>query len=239
MEEDCQENKDVPGSAKLMKIMATQTINRVSTIKLPDGQYTQTGKGKLKELFRVHFPDSKLIGDSDGGQGQQNLDICGRIMNRADWNLARRVINQSKIRWTLGIFKPFKSTGTIGTLPELLQQRTEHLVPRLCCIFRACMAYGIILKAWRQVKVTFIPKPRKLDNTEAKAYHPITLSFFLLKTTEKLVDRYIRDGALKIHPLHRNQHAYPIGKSTETALHNVVTHRKCFCIQGHCPRSIP
>jgi hypothetical protein len=40
---------------------------------------------------------------------------------------------------------------------------------------------------------------------------------------EKLVDRHIRDGALKVQPLHQNQHAYQIGKSTETALHNVVT----------------
>jgi hypothetical protein len=40
---------------------------------------------------------------------------------------------------------------------------------------------------------------------------------------EKLVDRHIRDGALKVHPLHRNQHAYQISKSTETSLHNVVT----------------
>jgi hypothetical protein len=40
---------------------------------------------------------------------------------------------------------------------------------------------------------------------------------------EKLVDRYIRDGELRIHSLHRNQHVYQVGKSTETALHNVVT----------------
>jgi hypothetical protein len=39
---------------------------------------------------------------------------------------------------------------------------------------------------------------------------------------EKLEERNIRDGALKIHPLHRNQHAYQTGKSTETALHNVT-----------------
>jgi hypothetical protein len=38
-----------------------------------------------------------------------------------------------------------------------------------------------------------------------------------------VVDRHFRGGALKIYPLHRNQHAYQIGKSTETALHNVVT----------------
>jgi hypothetical protein len=77
--------------------------------------------------------------------------------------------------------------------------------------------------AWRQVKLTFIPKPGKLDYTEAKAYPPISLLSFLLKTMEKLVDRHIRNGALKKYPLHRNKHAYEIGKSTETALHNVVT----------------
>jgi hypothetical protein len=57
-----------------MKIMAKQATNKVSTIKLPNGQCTQTGKETLKELFGVHFPDSKLIDDSyDDGQGQQNL----------------------------------------------------------------------------------------------------------------------------------------------------------------------
>jgi hypothetical protein len=86
------------------------------------------------------------------------------------------------------------------------------------------MAYGFIPIAWRQVKVTFFPKPGKLDYTEAKAYRPISLSSFLLKTMEKLVDRHIRDGALRVYSLHRNQHAYQRGKSTETALHNVVTH---------------
>jgi hypothetical protein len=86
------------------------------------------------------------------------------------------------------------------------------------------MAYGFIPVVWRQFKVTFIPKPGKLDYTEAKAYRPITLLSFLLKTMEKLVDRHIRDSALRIYPLHRNQHAYQRGKSTETALHNVVTH---------------
>jgi hypothetical protein len=44
-----------------------------------------------------------------------------------------------------------------------------------------------------------------------------------LKTIEKLVDRHIRDGALKEYPSHQNQHAYQIGKSTETTLQNVVT----------------
>ena len=45
---------------------------------------------------------------------------------------------------------------------------------------------------------------------------------FLLKTTERLIDRHIRDGTLVRYPLHANQHAYLAGKSTDTALHNLV-----------------
>jgi hypothetical protein len=124
----CQEINDLSGSARLMKIMAKQVTNKVSTFKLPDDQYTQTGKETLKELFRVHFPDSKLNDDSDDGQGQQNLGLCRRITNRGKWNLVKHVINQSKIRWALGAFKPFMSVGTDGIVPALLQQGVEHLV---------------------------------------------------------------------------------------------------------------
>jgi hypothetical protein len=123
----------------------------------------------------------------------------------------------------IGTFKPFKSTGTDGIVPALLQQGMEYLVPHLCCIFRACMAYEFIPTAWRQVKVTFNPKPGTLDYTKANAYCPISLLSFLLKMMEKLADRHIRDCALKNYPLHQNQHAYQIRKSTKTALHKVVT----------------
>jgi hypothetical protein len=227
----CKEISDVPGSARLMKIMAKQATNRVSTIKLPDGQYTQTGKATLKELFRVHFPDLELTDDSNDGQGQQNLDVSGHkkeqgrtVPGQACNQSINQSINQSKIRWTLGTFKPFKSAGTDGIVPALQKQGMELLLPHLCHIFRACMVYGFIPTAWRQVEVTFIPKPRKLDYNEAKAYRPINLSSFLFKTMEKLVDRHIRDDALKKYPLHQNQHAYQICKSTKTALHSVVTH---------------
>jgi hypothetical protein len=67
----------------------------------------------------------------------------------------------------LGTFKPFKSAGTDGIVLVFLQQVVEHVVPHLCCIFRACMAYGFIPTAWRQVKVILIPKPGKLDYSEA------------------------------------------------------------------------
>jgi hypothetical protein len=55
----------VPGSARLMKIMAKDVTNRVTTIKLPDGQWTQTGRETPKDLLRVYFP--KMIQMMDRG----------------------------------------------------------------------------------------------------------------------------------------------------------------------------
>nr|XP_034177372.1 uncharacterized protein LOC117602918 [Osmia lignaria] len=78
------------------------------------------------------------------------------------------------------------------------------------------------LPAWRYSKVVFIPKPGKDNYDLAKSYRPISLTSFLLKTLERLVDRYIRDEVLASKPLHPSQHAYQNGKSTATALHNLV-----------------
>jgi hypothetical protein len=91
--------------------------------------------------------------------------------------------------------------------------------------YRVSLAYRYIPMAWRQVRLTFTPNPRIYDYTETKAYGPIILLSFLLKTMEKLVDRHIRGGVLKEYPLHEN-HAYQTGKSNKTAIHTVVTHKR-------------
>jgi hypothetical protein len=112
----CQEINDVLGGARLKMIMAKQVTNKVSTIKLPDGQCTQTGKETLKEMFRVHFLESKLIHDSGDGQGQQNL--------------AKHVNNQSKIRWaskylhTIQVGRNrWNCTGTSTPVPHIQSLR--------------------------------------------------------------------------------------------------------------------
>jgi hypothetical protein len=75
---------------------------------------------------------------------------------------------------------------------------------------------------WRQVKVVFIPKPGRNSHCGPKDFRPISLTSFLLKTLERLVDRYLRDEVLALKPLHPNQHAYQAGKSVETALRQLV-----------------
>jgi len=66
-----------------------------------------------------------------------------------------------------------------------------------------------------------IPKPGRNSYSGPRDYRPISLTSFLLKTLERLVDRYLRDKALALVPLLSNQHAYQAGKLAETA-HQLV-----------------
>ena len=78
-------------------------------------------------------------------------------------------------------------------------------------------------------KGVFIPKAGKRLSDDAKSYRPISLTSFVLKTMERIIDRYIRDEILIHNPLSQNQYAYQEGKSTVTALQSFVNRiRKVF-----------
>ena len=79
-----------------------------------------------------------------------------------------------------------------GIFLTLLQEGQEILIPYLIRIFHACLATGCVTAAWRQVKVVFIPKPGRNSYCGPKDFRPITLTLFLLKTIERLVDRFLK-----------------------------------------------
>jgi len=68
----------------------------------------------------------------------------------------------------------------------------------------------------------FIPKPSSSSYCGPSDFRPISLTSFLLKTMERLLDRFLRDEILVLQPLHPNQHGKQTGKSVETALHQLV-----------------
>jgi hypothetical protein len=133
-----------------------------------------------------------------------------------------KVVTVRRVVWALESFVPYKSPGMDGIFPALLQEGREVLIPYLVRIFRTCLATGYVPTAWCQVKVVFIPMPSRYTYDGPKDYRPISLMSFMLKTIERLVDRFIRDEILTSSPLHPNQHAYQTGKSTETALLQLV-----------------
>ena len=102
---------------------------------------------------------------------------------------------------------PYKSPGMDGIFLALLQEGQGVLIPKPVTIFRACLATGYVSAIWHQVKVVFIPKPRSNSYCGTRDFRTISLTFFLLTTMDRLVDRFLRDEILALKPLHPNQHS--------------------------------
>jgi hypothetical protein len=164
--------------------------------------------------LEAHFQGSGIVREEVPG-------IFGGT-KRLDRQVANRVVTYRRMGWAIAFFDPYKSPEMDGIFPAVLQEGREVLVPSLVKIFRACLASGYVPSAWRQVKVVFKPNPGRNTYSGPKDYRRISLTSFLLKTMERLVDRYLRDEALAQSPLHPIQHAYSAVKSTETALHQTL-----------------
>jgi len=181
----------------------------------PTGEHTQSEGETLDLLLATHFPNS------DVGEGGVEPAAAHRA-TPVDWRVAARIITHRRVEWALDSFSPYKSPGADWIFPALLQEGREVLIPRLVRIFCACLATRYVPALWRQVKVVFIPKPGRSSHCGPRDFRPISLTSFLLKTMERLVDRFLRDEILVLRPLHPNQHAYQAGKSVETALHQLM-----------------
>lgn len=76
------------------------------------------------------------------------------------------------------------------------------------------------MELWRKVNDVFIPKAGKINHSAVKDFRPISLSLFILKMAERLLDLEVRIKVNKI--LLNSQHSYCKAKFTESALHEVI-----------------
>jgi len=118
--------------------------------------------------------------------------------------------------------KPYKSPGPDGITPAHSQQAGQIAISWLKKIFHSILAVGELPRAWQETKVVFIPKAGKATHTTAKDFRKISLTSFLLKTFERMISLHIRTTIVPTL-ISEAQHAYTKGKSTESALHLVVS----------------
>ena len=219
---------DIGSSARLHKLLAKNHSNSLGALRHADGTYTENSKQTLELMAKVHFPESSIM--------TQNKETSYSVDElKIDTRYSMKVFTQESLKWAIDTFKPFKSAGKDEIFPALLQEGFNILFPILKTIFIHSHASGHIPRIWRESKVVYIPKAGKKPSDSPKSYRPITLSSFLLKTMERILDRFIRDTFLQAQPLHLNQHAYQEGKSTISALKTVVQQiEKVFNQQEIC-----
>ena len=211
----CSSINDLPSSARLHRALSREPKIKLGSLVAPSGGHTQFEGETLELLLTTHFPNSVITQESAA-------PAAALPPRRPDWRLAVRIVTYRRVEWAIDSFAPYKSPGVDCTFPALLQKAWEVVIPHLVRIFRTCLLTAYVPAIWRQVKVVFIPKPGRNCYSGPKDYRPISLTSCLLKTLERLVDRYLRDVALALVPLHPNQHAYQAAKSVEMAHHQLV-----------------
>ena len=135
--------------------------------------------------------------------------------------LVRDIVSLDKVRWAERSFKPYKSPGPAGIYAVLLQKAEGVILGPLVRTIRTSLVLGHVPRPWQSTRVAFIPKAGKASYVSPKDFRPISLTSFLLKCTERLVDKFIRYKVVSAKPLSSDQHACQVGLSTETALFKV------------------
>jgi len=171
--------------------------------------WTENSQETLELLLDTHFPKNTQV--------VEDLYIEENLDDQSIDNIS----NSERVKWAINSFKPFKTHGPDGFFPAQLERTLDISLPRLTVIFHGSLALHHIPTRWLDVKVILIPKAGKPSNTNPKDFRPISLSSFLLKTLERLIDIHIR---LTINPSLRSdaQHAYRKGRSTDIALHSLT-----------------
>jgi ribonuclease HI len=212
----CEEIEDFPQAARLQRALTKDPYRSVGALTKEDGTTTANLEESIQLLMTTHFPGSTTTDETVWAE-----EVI-QIPSENDWEIAKSIVDENRIRWAISSFSPFKSPGPDGIYPALLQWGLGELLPHLVGVFRSSLALRYIPKVWREVKVVFIPKPGRVDYSTPKSYRPISLTSFSMKTLERLCERHIRDTVIITNPLHPNQHAYTPGRSTDTALHLVA-----------------
>ncbi len=169
-------------------------------------------KGSLVHLLKTHFPDGAL--DQTIGSGPEGEE------EERDFTGICQYITPRKVRAAFKSFGDFKSPGPDELPPKALKYLDKGHLEAICLLYKLSIASGKVPVQWREMRVVFIPKMGKSDYALAKSYRPITLSNFILKGLERLIQWYILEYVIT-KPLY-NQHAYTKGRSCETALSSFV-----------------
>ncbi len=194
--------------SKIVQILENPPTKRMSLLKNEDNVLTPAGS--LDYLLSTHFPDGVLRGEANDLDNSTEVDFTGVC----------QYMTSGKIRAALESFGDYKSPGPDEIPPIALKHLDLAHLEAICLLFQLSVATGQIPTAWREMKVTFIPKVGKSDYAVAKAYRPITLSNFLLKGLERVVQWYLLEGIMR-EPLYR-QHAYTKGRSCDSALSTFI-----------------
>ena len=183
----------------------------IPLLKRPDGTWCNNEEESVKVLMDKHFPNN--VPPMDNTIGEFHTD--GVLDPKLD-----PYLTTDKVREALRSFSANKSPGPDKIRSVLLHNASDTFCARLCNVYKKCLESGYVPKTWREIEAIFIPKQGKTDLSDPKSYRPISMSNFMLKGMERIIQWYLEDNELS-KPL-QTQHAYTKGRSCDSALSTLL-----------------
>ena len=116
----------------------------------------------------------------------------------------------------------FKSAGPNGLKPIVMKHFGPKAIGCITKLFQAIYSTGYIPTEWRKSRVVFIPKPQKSDYGDVGSFRPFSLTQFVFKTMERVIEWSLMEHANDYGKISNMQHAYSGTKGTDTALSTLV-----------------
>lgn len=110
-----------------------------------------------------------------------------------------------RVKCAFNLFHRYKLAVPDGIIPTVVIEGMDALRLKIWNTNHPCLTNTYISTDWRDVKVIFISKPGKSTYKDAKSFRPISLTSFLFKGLETLVDR--REVSLDSGMIPGNGHA--------------------------------
>ena len=218
----CEETEGLPPLVRLYKILKWDSNSQLGSIEKSDGSFTNSPEETLQCMLDTH------LGDPEVTQPNEEVLEHNPILS----GLGEEIFTNERARYAVDQFKPYKSPGSDGVYPIMLQAGWETLEPLYLEICKASIRLGHIPKIWQEAKGVFIPKPGKNSYNMAKSFRLITLTSFQLKVMERMIYWHLNSNLGVDNMITQNQHGFRVGKSTESALHKLVTKIEKTIIEG-------
>ena len=211
----CNSLQDVQSFSKVNKNILNPKGESIGMLD-NNGTITKNGDEVIQTLMDCHFPGSQdekpIIKDNKIRYSEEFL--------RSSKYLA--FVTKEKVKAAFKSFGPMKACGPDGIKPIVLQNLDSVTLEYIVSIYKACLGLGHNPDSWCKSKVIFIPKIGKDRFDLAKSYRPISLTDFLYKGLERIVQWYLQDSQKITNKLYDKQYAYRKGRSTEGAISQVV-----------------
>jgi len=129
-----------------------------------------------------------------------------QVLSISDKKTVVEIVNSHTVEWAINSFLPYKAPGEDGIFPIMLQKSYPQIRHILISIYRASITLAYLPRSFRVARIAFLPKPGKISYDTAKAFRSISLSSFVLKALEKVIDCYLFNGSVRRNMFSPNQH---------------------------------